>query len=150
MPQSLAHVLIHVIFSTKARKPTLTAEICGELHAYLGGIIRELGGKPVAINGTTDHVHLLVALPPVISLSDALRVVKANSSRWVHEKWPTKKSFGWQAGYAALSVSESNAENVIRYIANQKMCHKKMSFQDELLAFLKKHRIDYDERYIWD
>ncbi len=150
MPQSLAHVLIHVVFSTKQRRPYISNEIRSDLHAYLGGIVRELGAKPVTINGTADHVHLLLGLPPVLALADALRVIKTNSSRWVHEKWPERRTFAWQAGYSAFSVSESNAARVIQYIGNQAEHHRKRSFQEELKDFLKKHKIEYDERYVWD
>jgi REP element-mobilizing transposase RayT len=150
MPQSLSHLLIHVIFSTKNRAPYINSDLKPALHAYLGGIIRELDGKPVAINGAADHVHLLIVLPSKVSLADALRILKTNSSRWIHQKWLGKRSFAWQSGYSAFSVSESNAIQVIRYIAGQERQHKKLSFQGELRAFLKKHKISYDERYVWD
>ena len=102
------------------------------------------------INGTADHVHLLLRLPPTVSVSEAMRVLKTNSSRWIHEKWKSRRAFGWQIGYAAFSVSQSNASAVLQYIAAQEEHHRKVSFQQELVGFLKKHGIEYDERYIWE
>jgi len=116
----------------------------------MGGIVRELNGVALLINGTADHVHLLVRLPPTVSIADALRVVKTNASRWVHEKWPSRSAFTWQIGYGAFSVSQSSAEAVLRYIANQEEHHRKVSFQQEMLAYLRRHRIPYDERYLWE
>jgi REP element-mobilizing transposase RayT len=125
----------------------ITADLKPDLLAYIGGIIRELDGKLLAADGTSDHVHLLMRLPPKLSLADGLRVIKTNSSRWVRE---THRQFRWQAGYAAFSVSESNLPAVARYIRNQEQHHRRISFQEELRACLKKHRIEYDERYIWE
>ena len=113
-------------------------------------MVREINGKAYSINGTADHVHLLINLPPTIALSDALKVVKANSSRWASERWVTKRSFGWQTGYGAFSVSRSNVPDVIKYIAGQEEHHRKITFKEEFIAFLKKHEINYDERYIWE
>ena len=121
-----------------------------ELYAYLGGLSRELKGKALAINGMEDHVHLLVSLPPTISVSDALRFIKANSSKWVHEKWPGRSSFAWQLGYGAFGVSKSNVPEVEDYIRHQEEHHRKMTYQEEFLAFLRAHEIEYDERYVWD
>lgn len=149
MAQTFSHLLVHVVYGTKRREPFLVQEIRNEVFAYMGGIVHELGGAPLAIGGMTDHVHLLVEIPPALSVVELLRVVKTNSSRWVHEKWPNRKRFSWQTGYAAFSVSQSNASGVIRYIRNQKSHHQKVSFRDEYLAFLKKHEIPYDERYLF-
>jgi REP element-mobilizing transposase RayT len=121
-----------------------------ELLAYLGGMVREVNGKAYAINGTADHVHLLVSVPPTIALSDAMKIAQANSSRWVSEKWSMRKAFGWQVGYGAFSVSRSNVPDVLKYIANQEEHHRKVTFKEEFIAFLKKHEISYDERYIWE
>jgi putative transposase len=120
-----------------------------ELHAYLGGLTRELKGKTFAIGGAPDHVHLLIALPPTVPISDALRFIKANSSGWVHDKWPKRASFAWQLGFGAFGVSRSNAPQVIKYIENQKAHHRRVTFQEEFLDFLRKHQIEYDERYLW-
>ncbi len=148
MAQTVTNLLTHIIFSTKDRMPLVFPEFRPNLHAYLGGIIRELGGRARMINGTADHVHVLAGLPPTLAIAEVLRVVKTNSSRWVREE--KTRRFGWQAGYGAFSVSESKAAEVIRYIANQEQHHRKRTFQEEFLAFLKEHNIDYDERYIWE
>ena len=149
MAHSSTRLLTHVIFSTKGRSPSIETEIRSELHAYLGGIVRELGGTALAIKGTADHVHVLLRLPPDVSMAEALRVMKANSSRWVHQRWPRRRAFAWQAGYGAFSVSESNVPAIVKYISNQEAHHRKISYQEEFLQFLKRHSIAYDERYLW-
>ena len=101
-------------------------------------------------DGPADHGHLLLALPASVSVADAMRVVKTNSSRWVHEQWPQRRSFAWQTGYGAFSVSRSNVEEVDRYIANQEEHHRHVSFREEFLAFLKRHGVAYDPRYVWE
>ena len=120
-----------------------------ELYAYLGGLTRAQKGRSYGINGTADHVHLLVSLPPTVAISDALRFLKSNSSGWVHDKWPKRRTFAWQLGYGAFSVSKSNVPEVLKYIANQEAHHRKLSFKEEFIEFLKKHEIEYDERYLW-
>jgi len=142
------NVILHLIFSTKDREPLITPEIRNDLFAYLGGIIRELKGTALIVNGTSDHVHLLVRIRPVHAVAQIARLVKANSSKWVHEKWNTR--FAWQTGYGAFSVSESNVSVVSQYIAEQEEHHKKHTFQEEYVAFLRKNSIPYDERYIWE
>ena len=148
MTHTFSNLLTHVIFSTKDRFPLISSELKPDLLAYMGGIVRELDGKALTIGGTVDHVHLLVSLPPTLALADALRVLKANSSRWVHETKGRSK-FAWQAGYGAFSVSRSNMPKVIKYISEQEEHHRKVTFQEEFVAFLRKHEIAYDERYIW-
>jgi REP-associated tyrosine transposase len=114
------------------------------------GILRELDGNTSIINGTSDHVHLLVQFPPGLSLSDAMRILKTNSSKWIHDRWPARSKFAWQTGYGAFSVSKSSAGAVFGYIADQEEHHRRKTFQEEFLEYLKKHEIDYDERYIWE
>lgn len=150
MAHTFSSLLAHVIFSTKNRAPLIDDELEPNLHAYIGGIIRELDAKALAIGGTVDHVHMLIRLPPKLSASELMRVVKTNSSRWVHESGTTRTSFAWQTGYGVFSVSESNREAVIRYIAGQKEHHRSMSFEEEYLAFLNRHGIEYDERFVTD
>jgi REP element-mobilizing transposase RayT len=138
-----------VVFSTKERQPFIVPEMKSELYAYLGGLTRELKGKSYGIGGTSDHVHMLMSLPPVCSLSDALRFIKSNSSGWVHDRWPNKGAFGWQLGYGGFSVSRSNVPAVLKYIWNQEEHHRRITFAEELVDVLIKHEIDYDERYLW-
>ena len=141
MSHTSGNILLHMIFSTHGRRPLIKSDFRADLFAYLGGIIREM-------DGTADHVHMLVRIRPAQSSAQITRVVKANSSRWVHEKWDSK--FAWQTGYGVFSVSESNVAAVKKYIAGQQEHHQKHSFQEEFVAFLKKNNIAYDERYIWD
>jgi REP element-mobilizing transposase RayT len=149
MPHSLASLLIHAIFSTKNRAPDLSPEIAGRLFPYMGGIVREREGVPLIINGPADHVHLLVSVPTTESVAELLRVVKTNSSRWVHERFPSHKQFAWQAGYAAFTVSASRSDDVTQYIAGQRQHHRRVSFQEEFRKLLQKHGIAYDERDLW-
>ena len=149
MAHTFTSLLTHVTFSTHGRASLIVDLIRDDLHAYLGGILRELHATPIAIGGTTDHVHLLTRLPADLAVADCLRVIKTNSSRWVKEKWPERRSFGWQGGYAAFSVSESNRVNVIRYIQEQERHHLRISLQEEFLGLLRKQGVELDERYIW-
>ena len=148
MSRTFTNLLTHLVFSTKEREPLIAPELKSELYAYLGGLTGELKGKAYGINGTTDHVHMLIGLPPVISISEALRFIKSNSSGWVHEKWP-RMPFAWQLGYGAFSVSKSNVPEVLKYIRNQEAHHRKTAFKEEFVEFLVRHEIEYDERYIW-
>jgi len=149
MPHSFTSLLVHIIFSTKARTPDLSPEIAARLFPYMGGIVKERKGVPLIINGPADHVHLLVYVAPTDSISDLLRVVKTNSSRWIHEEFPEHGRFGWQAGYGAFTVSVSRVTDVTDYIAAQQKHHRRVSFQEEFLTFLQKHGITYDERDLW-
>lgn len=146
--QTCGNVVVHLIFSTKQRKPLITSEIRSDLFAYLGGIAREMRGTALIINGTCDHVHMLLRIRPADSIAEIVRVIKTNSSRWIHHKG--QREFAWQAGYGVFSVSESSIPAVSKYIAAQDEHHKRHSFQQEFVAFLKKNNVAYDERYIWD
>jgi putative transposase len=148
LPQTCGNIVIHLIFSTKDRRPMINPEIRADLFAYLGGIIREMRGTALIINGTADHVHVLARIRPAQSAAEIARVIKTNSSRWVHEKRHIE--FVWQAGYGVFSVSESNVASVTRYIAAQEAHHQKQSFKEEFLAFLQKNNVAYDEAYLWD
>lgn len=149
MPQSLTNLLFHIIFSTKNRETIISNEIAPQLHAYLVGICENLRGRPIKIGGMPDHVHVLTYLPQTITIADALRDLKSSSSKWMHTTFSDNR-FAWQAGYAAFSVSQSNLEVVRDYVANQEEHHKRLSFQDEYRAFLKRHGVPFDERYVWD
>ncbi|HYL14720.1 MAG TPA: transposase [Terriglobales bacterium] len=126
----------------------MCAEKKNDVCAYLGGIIRELNGVALIVNGTADHMHMLVRVPPPRSISEIARVLKTNSSRWIYERWSEHKDFAWQTGYGAFSVSTSNIAAVTKYIAEQEEHHKTRSFQDEFIAFLRKNGIVYDDRHI--
>ena len=127
MAQTLGNLVVHLIFSTKERKLLIAPEVRSDLFAYLGGIVRELRGTALIINGTGDHVHLLIRIRPAQSIAEIARIVKANSSRWMHEKG--NRQFVWQAGYGAFSVSESSIPAVTKYIATQEEHHKKRCFK---------------------
>jgi len=148
MSHTSGNILLHFIFSTAQRLPLIKPEFRDDLFAYLGGIIREMHGVPLIINGEPDHVHMLARLRPTHSAAEIMRIVKTNSSRWVREKH--SHNFAWQTGYGVFSVSESNVAAVTAYIADQHEHHKKHSFQEEFVAFLKKNHVQYDPRYIWD
>ena len=150
MAHTYTHLLYHAIWSTKDRRPLIDPDLRARLFPYLGGIAAELGGKTLEIGGMPDHVHLLLCLPASVAIADALRVIKTNSSRWVHETWPERRTFAWQTGYGAFTVSRSNREMVAKYIAEQEEHHRRLSFQEEFMAFLKRHGVEYDERYLWE
>ena len=148
MPDSYTNLLYHIVFSTKDRRPLLKPDYQVRLYDYIGGTIRAVGGISLELNGTEDHVHLLAKLRPDRVLSDVLRELKANATGWMHDVFPSLKKFSWQRGYGAFTVSQSNVEEVRRYIANQKDHHKKISFRDEFIHFLKANRIEFDTRYV--
>jgi REP element-mobilizing transposase RayT len=150
MGATYTNLLYHIIFSTKHRVNLITPEIETDLHSYLGGIIRGAGGIALEIGGIEDHVHLVTKFKPDSSISDMLRLIKANSSKWVNEGANTSTRFEWQTGYAAFSISESQVPAVRAYVRNQKEHHKRYTFKEELITLLEKHGIEYDERYIWD
>ena len=150
MSHSFHQNFAHIVFSTKERQRTIAAELESRLHAYLGGIVREQGGVPLRINGTDDHVHILARTPKTVADSDFMRSLKTNSSKWIHETFPQRRGFAWQVGYGWFSVSKSAVPKVETYIDNQKEHHRTMTFQEEFIQLLKKHGIEYDERYLWD
>jgi REP element-mobilizing transposase RayT len=147
MAYTYTNLLIHALFSTKDRRPLIELEIKSDLYAYVGGIIASLKGKPVLINGPRDHVHLLFVLPAAISLSDLMEKLKANSSKWVAERWP-RLGFSWQTGYTAFSVRQSKLGEVKAYISRQEEHHRKRTYQEEVVALLKKHGIEFDSRFV--
>ena len=106
--------------------------------------------KAIEIGGMEDHVHILLSLPSTLSIAKALQLIKGGSSKWVHETFPDHRMFGWQVKYGAFSVSVSQLDTIIQYIKDQKEHHRQMTFQEEFIALLKKHRVEYDERYLWD
>jgi putative transposase len=150
MPQSFACLYYHLIFSTKNREPTLRDALRPRLYEYVGGILRAEKATLVMAGGMPDHVHWLISLHQQTSVSEALRLIKANSSKWIHETFPEFRSFAWQSGYGAFSVSFSRLSDVKHYIAVQEEHHRITTFQEEFLSFLKRHEVSYDERYLWD
>ncbi len=148
MSQSYVNLVYHIIFSTKDRQPLITEAHQARLHDYIGGIIRAQGGVSLAINGTADHVHVLVKLRQDKALSDVIRDFKANASGWMHKVFPEAKDFAWQNGYGAFTVSASQVERVKSYIANQQAHQQKHSFRDEFIEFLKANEIEFDEKYL--
>ncbi|HVK15499.1 MAG TPA: IS200/IS605 family transposase [Fimbriiglobus sp.] len=148
MPQSLARVLVHLVFSTKNREPFIAADRRDRTFAYLAGTLNDIDCPVVIVGGMSDHVHLLFVLARTLSLSKAVEEVKKESSKWA--KANVHPGFYWQNGYGAFSVSPSNAEQVTAYIANQEDHHRASTFQDEFRELLRRHGVEWDERYVWD
>jgi REP element-mobilizing transposase RayT len=150
MGQSLVKNYIHIVFGTKKRIPLIYQPVQDELYSYIGGICKEMECHPIKIGGYTEHIHILCMLSKKIALMKLLEEVKSHSSKWMKTRSTALKNFYWQNGYGAFSVNPSEVEKVIAYIENQKAHHKKKTFQDEYIAFLKKYRVEYDERYLWE
>ncbi|MFQ5496243.1 MAG: IS200/IS605 family transposase [Phycisphaerae bacterium] len=149
MSHTYSKLVAHCVFSTKGRRSLITSELRPRLHAYLGGIVREQGAHMIACGGTADHVHMFVQLPAGAAIADMMRVVKACSTKWVHETFPSLASFAWQTGYAAFSVSASGVQDVRSYVEEQEVHHRTRTFEEEFVLFLRRHGVDYDERYLW-
>ena len=139
----------HCVFSTKDRRPFITQGLRERLWPFLGGIARQNKMKAIEIGGVEDHIHLLLSLPSTMAVATALQLIKGGSSKWIHETFPEYRQFAWQEEYGAFSVSVSQLDKTIAYIKGQEAHHRKMTFQEEFLVLLKKHRIEYDERYLW-
>jgi putative transposase len=150
MPQSLAKIYVHLIFSTKNREPLLDRDIQTELASYLGGTLNHLECQPIELGSAPDHAHILCCLSKNLSLSNLVEEIKISSSKWIKTKGRRFARFHWQNGYGAFSVSHSHLNAVIHYIRQQEEHHRKVTFQEEFREFLKKYRVPYDERYIWD
>ena len=150
MPQSLSNLLIHLVFSTKNREPWLAGAVEPEIHPYMVGVLGNIGCPSLQVGGVSDHVHLLFRLGRTKAIADVVEAVKTSSSKWIKTKGSRYAGFHWQSGYGAFSVSQSNTDAVITYIRDQTVHHRSMTFQEEYRRFLDRHRIDYDERYVWD
>ena len=148
MPQSLARVLVHLVFSTKNREPLIARDTRPALHAYLGGILDTLGCSPLRVGGTADHVHALFSLSRTRTIAEAVEEAKKASSKWMKQQ--AAADFWWQAGYGAFSIGQSQIAAVSRYIDRQEEHHRVYSFQEELRDLLKRYQVAYDERYVWD
>ena len=150
MAQSLSSILIHLVFSTKDREPFITPKIETELHPYMATILRELKSPSLAIDGTTDHVHILFSLARAVTIADVVEEVKTSTSKWIKTKGREFRNFHWQRGYGAFSIGQSNVATLKRYIRSQKEHHRHVTFRDEYRKFLKAYEIEYDERFVWD
>src|ERR1051326_4454729 len=139
----------HCVFGTKERRPLITPGLQERLWPYLGGIAREHKMTALEIGGVADHVHMLLSLPSSMAIAKGLQLIKGGSSKWVHDTFPEQRLFGWQVKYGSFSVSVSQLDKLMEYIRNQAEHHKKMGFKEEFITLLKKHRIQYDERYLW-
>ncbi len=148
MPQSFASLHCHIVFSTKHRQPLIRPEFQSRLFD-IGGILRNHSCALIAAGGMLDHVHLLVSMGRTIAVADAVRVIKSNSSGWVHDELQIP-DFQWQTGYGAFAVSYSNIDSVKTYFANQAQHHRAQTFQDEFRELLRRHDLEWDERYVWD
>ena len=148
MAQSLSNILLHIVFSTKYRAPIITAEHEDQLWRYLTGACHELGCHAHRIGGMADHVHLLCGLARTVPVSKLIEQLKRPASKWM--KTRGVPDFAWQNGYGAFSIGQSQFDDVAGYIARQKEHHRRMTFQEEFRAFLKRYRVDYDEHYVWD
>jgi len=148
MTQSLADVVLHIVFSTKGRKQWLQPEIETELFSYITATCKNLNCPLIQINGTTDHIHALLVLNRTTTISKLISEMKSGSSRWIKTKGNFYSDFAWQGGYGAFSVARPSIDKAINYIASQKKHHKTVSFQDEFISFLKRAKIKYDEKYL--
>ena len=140
----------HIIFSTKHRENTINMSFRDNLYSYIGGIIKNADGTLITIGGIENHIHILAHLHQSHTLSEMVRNIKAGSSHWINTECDLPRHFSWQTKYGAFSVSRSMEERISRYIQNQEEHHKKQSFQDEFIGFLRKHGIKYDEKYLWE
>jgi putative transposase len=143
-------VNLHMIWSTKKRRPLIRPQWADRLYAYLGSVAGAKNAKLIVANSESDHIHLYVSIPSTISIADLINACKSNSTRWIRETFPDRRWFSWQEGYAAFSVSRSQEPAVIEYIKNQHEHHRKRDFQKELLELLRRHGIDFDLRYVFD
>jgi REP element-mobilizing transposase RayT len=150
MPQSIAYNYLHITFSTKYREPLIDEAIEEELFKYIGGICKNLECNPIKVGGYRDHIHILCVLSRKIALMKLLEEIKSHSSKWIKTKGDKYKNFYWQRGYGSFSVNPAEIDVVVRYIENQAEHHKKKTFQEEYVAFLKKYNAEYDVRYLWD
>lgn len=149
MPNTYTQVHIQFVFAVKYRESCISLTWKDELYKYITGIVQGNKHKLITINGMPDHIHILIGLRPTQSISDLMQDIKGNSSKWINEKQFVKRKFEWQEGYGAFSYSKSHIKNVIEYIENQELHHRKKTFKEEYLEFLQKFEVDYDEKYIF-
>ena len=150
MASTLTKILIHITFSTKDRAPFIPLQVEPDLYAYVGGICRHLNSPLLALEGTSNHVHMLVSLGKTVALSDLMLNVKRESSKWIKQQDPQLSTFAWQDGYFGFSLGQSGVEALRLYIANQKEHHKHIDYKDELRNLLRLYELEWDEAFIWD
>lgn len=150
MAHSYTSILLHCIFSTKERKRFILPELQVRLFAYMGGIARKNKFRLIAAGGIEDHVHLLISLSKTLDVAHAMQLIKGGSSKWIHDEFPELAAFAWQEGYGAFSIGISDVDRTVEYIKNQAEHHKGRDFKDEFTAFLDKHFIEYDPKYVFD
>jgi len=148
MPGSYCNLLYHLVFSTKERRPLIAPAIKPRLQEYVRGILKKEEGELIELDGVADHVHLLLRLHPAFAVADALRTLKANSSKWMNETLPRGPKFAWQEGYAAFTVSQSQVPRLLIYIRGQEDHHRRVDFRTELMALLRRNRIAFEERFL--
>ncbi len=149
MANTYTSLHFHIIFSTKNRQRWITEDVEQRIWEYIGGIARQNEMKALQIGGVEDHVHVVVGIRPIMAVSQVVQKLKGGSSKWIHETFPTLAGFEWQDGYGAFTVSRSNLPELILYVVNQREHHRVRTFQEEYRAFLEKHQVEYDERYVW-
>jgi REP element-mobilizing transposase RayT len=149
MANSFLSLQVHVVFSTKNRERWISPQVESEVWAYLSGIIKNQGGKALQIGGIEDHVHLLLTMPATLALSNLVKCIKGDSSKWISQTWPSMREFRWQDGYGAFTVGQSQIADTIAYIKNQRQHHQRKSFEEEYKAFLKVHGIEAEDKYIF-
>jgi REP element-mobilizing transposase RayT len=149
MSHSFTSSLFHCTFSTKERHRSIAGDFRQDLWAYMGGIARTNAMRALAVGGIDDHAHLLLSIPPTIPLAKALQLIKSGSSKWIHDRYPRHRSFAWQEGYGAFSISISHVDATRVYILNQEKHHRTRTYEEEFVAFLRRHGIPYDEQSIW-
>jgi REP element-mobilizing transposase RayT len=150
MPQSLSKVILHIVFTTKNREPWLDLDVRPRMYAYLATICRDLGAELLRVGGVADHVHIVTTLPRTVSQAQMIERIKKTSSKWIKAHDPRYRGFFWQRGYGAFSVSSSQLAAVLKYVDAQKQHHRTRTFQEEYRDLLRRHGVDFDERYVWD
>ena len=149
MTQTFVHNLQHIIFSTRNRDKWIDESWADNLYGYIGGILNRIGCRLLIAGGTSDHIHLLSSIDKNLTIPEVIRTIKSSSTTWIRKSIKNKKAFSWQCGYASFSVGKLQANQVERYIRNQRDRHRNLGFKDELRTFLRKYGFEYDEEYLW-
>jgi REP element-mobilizing transposase RayT len=150
MPQSLAHVILHIVFSTKDRRPLIPAHLLATAHAFIADACRQAGSHPYRVGGVEDHVHIACTLPRTLTIAKLVQELKTASSTWIKNADDRCADFAWQLGYGAFSIGASQLDDLIGYVERQREHHTKRSYKEELVDFLRRYGVDFDERYLWE